>query len=252
MRKCDYGCGQEAKHQFKNGKMCCSKNHKSCPGLSYIPPLSISKVLCPECKNLISKNRIKDHIRSCIKYNICLQCGEKTKNAKFCCSSCSALYNNKHSLKLRQFQNNKIKKGIENRGVNKCLYCGDPVNNKFCNNTCKTQYKLETQINQWLNNEIDGCSKCGHASYVKKYLLKKYKNKCANCGWGKINPHTKTLPLEVEHIDGNAYNNSPLNVTLLCPNCHSLTKTYRGANAGNGRRSYLKKYYIKDSEEKII
>ncbi len=31
MKLCDYGCGQEAKYQFKNGKWCCSKRHNSCP-----------------------------------------------------------------------------------------------------------------------------------------------------------------------------------------------------------------------------
>ena len=28
---CDYGCGQEAKHQFKNGKWCCGESYVSCP-----------------------------------------------------------------------------------------------------------------------------------------------------------------------------------------------------------------------------
>jgi len=28
---CDYGCGQEAKYQFKNGNWCCSKYCRSCP-----------------------------------------------------------------------------------------------------------------------------------------------------------------------------------------------------------------------------
>ena len=28
---CDYGCGQEAKYHFKNGKWCCSKSQNSCP-----------------------------------------------------------------------------------------------------------------------------------------------------------------------------------------------------------------------------
>ena len=28
---CDYGCGREAKYQFKNGKWCCSKSKNSCP-----------------------------------------------------------------------------------------------------------------------------------------------------------------------------------------------------------------------------
>jgi len=33
MKKCDYGCGQEAKYQFKNGKWCCSKYSSRCPAL---------------------------------------------------------------------------------------------------------------------------------------------------------------------------------------------------------------------------
>ena len=28
---CEYGCGQEAKYQFKNDNWCCSKSHQSCP-----------------------------------------------------------------------------------------------------------------------------------------------------------------------------------------------------------------------------
>ena len=30
---CDYGCGQEANHQFKNGKWCCSKSTMKCPAI---------------------------------------------------------------------------------------------------------------------------------------------------------------------------------------------------------------------------
>lgn len=30
MKLCDYGCGQEAKYQFNNGKYCCSKNTSQC------------------------------------------------------------------------------------------------------------------------------------------------------------------------------------------------------------------------------
>ncbi len=270
MKICEYGCGRKAKYQFKNGKWCCSKNHKQCSGLSYTPPLSISKIPCPECKKLIAKNRIKHHIESCIKYNICLECKNKTKNPKFCSKKCSALYNNKHSKELRAFQDKKIQDGIKNRGirkdqlkklnnkiisiikVNKCLYCLKPVNNKFCNNSCRASYKRNIKIKKWLNGELDGCSQGGHASYVKYYLLEKYNHKCSKCGWSEINPYTKNIPLEVEHIDGNPYNNKPNNVTLLCPNCHSLTATFRGANKGNGRRTYLKKYYIKNDKGKTI
>ena len=262
MNLCEYGCGREANHQFKNGKWCCSSNHKQCPGLSYTTP-KIKKVECPYCKKKFSSNRIKIHKNVCQSYNICLQCGEKTKNPKFCNNKCAALYNNKHSKNLRSFQDKKIQQGKLNRSIkrklflesknikttqktkeNKCLYCGSIIkSSKFCNNSCRAKFNRNIQISEWLNGKLDGCSKAGHASYVKHYLLEKYDNKCSVCGWGEINPYTKTLPLEVEHIDGNAYNNDPSNVTLLCPNCHSLTKTYRGANGGNGKRKYLKKYY---------
>lgn len=33
MKKCDYGCGQEAKYEMCSGKMCCSKNYQSCPSV---------------------------------------------------------------------------------------------------------------------------------------------------------------------------------------------------------------------------
>ena len=32
MNICEYGCGQIATHQFKNGKWCCSKSWQQCPG----------------------------------------------------------------------------------------------------------------------------------------------------------------------------------------------------------------------------
>lgn len=91
----------------------------------------------------------------------------------------------------------------------------------------------------WKSGEISGT--VGNAwidvsKHIRKYLFEKFDNKCSRCGWSEINPYTNRLPLEIEHIDGDATNNKEENLTLLCPNCHSLTKTYRGANKGNGTR----------------
>lgn len=44
-------------------------------------------------------------------------------------------------------------------------------------------------------------------------------------------------------MDGNHENNNLSNLKLLCPNCHSLTKTYKGANKGNGRQHRMIRYY---------
>lgn len=40
----------------------------------------------------------------------------------------------------------------------------------------------------------------------------------------------KPIPLELEHIDGNKYNHKRENLTLLCPNCHTFTPTYKSKN----------------------
>ena len=58
--------------------------------------------------------------------------------------------------------------------------------------------------------------------------------KCEKCKWAERNEYTGNIPIELEHIDGNFKNNNIDSLRLLCPNCHSLTSTYKGANK-NGR-----------------
>lgn len=50
-------------------------------------------------------------------------------------------------------------------------------------------------------------------------------NRCKLTEWLN-NP----IPLELEHKDGDHLNNNLDNLELLCPNCHTLTPTYRGKN----------------------
>lgn len=45
----------------------------------------------------------------------------------------------------------------------------------------------------------------------------------------------KPITLELEHIDGNNRNNVIENLKLLCPNCHSMTSTWRGRNINSGK-----------------
>lgn len=64
--------------------------------------------------------------------------------------------------------------------------------------------------------------------------------KCSSCGISDW--MGKRITLELEHKDGNSDNNSPDNVCLICPNCHSQTPTYKGANKGNGRHFRRQRY----------
>jgi hypothetical protein len=72
-------------------------------------------------------------------------------------------------------------------------------------------------------------------NFLARILRDYYGERCLRCGWSQRNPKTGKIPIEVEHIDGNWENSRLTNLTLLCPNCHALTPTFRGLNRGRGR-----------------
>ena len=130
--------------------------------------------------------------------------------------------------------------------MNYCRNCGKLIKkqNSYCNNRCQLDYEYKIYIEKWQKGIIKGMKgKYQVSNHIRHYLCDKYNNKCAICGWDKVNPFTGICPLEIEHIDGNYMNNSESNLILLCPNCHSLTSTYKGANKGNGRKE-RKKYSL--------
>jgi hypothetical protein len=120
-----------------------------------------------------------------------------------------------------------------------CINCGKPLKKgiKYCNNICQKSFEYNSYIALWKKGLVNGMKgKYQISNHIRHYLLEKYNNKCVKCGWSKKNPYTGVIPLEIEHIDGNYLNNTESNLILLCPNCHSLTSTYKGANRGNGRK----------------
>lgn len=70
-----------------------------------------------------------------------------------------------------------------------------------------------------------------NSSYLKTRLIKEglLVEECYKCGCGTV-WENEPLVLHLDHINGNNFDNRLSNLRLLCPNCHSQTKTYTGRN----------------------
>lgn len=73
-------------------------------------------------------------------------------------------------------------------------------------------------------------------------ILYEQQNKCNRCDLDEW--LGQELILELEHIDGNNKNNNRDNLEMICPNCHSLTKTWRGRNKRERRYRVSDKHLL--------
>ncbi len=108
---------------------------------------------------------------------------------------------------------------------------------KYCSHQCQADMRSMAVVNTWLE---DPSPKTFYSSNnvrpgIRRFLIKKSGCKCSRCGWGEKHISAALPSLEIEHIDGNWLNCSPSNIDIICPNCHSLTDTYKARNRGNGR-----------------
>jgi len=137
-----------------------------------------------------------------------------------------------------------------------CLSCDNETPRagyKYCSNACQQEYQYKVYIKKWKSGEQKGLNTLGLVSpYIKRYLRRKFGNKCCLCGWTKVNTKTGKVPLVADHIDGNWHNNTESNLRLLCPNCDSLTSTYAGLNRGNGRKDRVLSKRAKEGRLLVI
>ena len=151
---------------------------------------------------------------------------------QFCSHSCSAAFNNK---------------GVRRHGVEaiNCLQCNNIThNNKFCSHSCRSIFNWQKIKTELLSCQIDRSS----ANYVsKKYLTELHSGKCQICTTDRW--QDKPMPLVLDHINGNPYDNSLNNLRVICHNCNAQTPTFAGRNKGNGRVERAKRYKI---EKQII
>ncbi len=142
-------------------------------------------------------------------------------------------------ISKRYFCSRACQKSGSKKYKNKCLGCQKSLIGQariYCSKQCGAETKYKLNIEKWKNGELTGMDNSeGFSSFVRRYIIKKYDNKCFLCGWNEVNKITNKVPIQVDHIDGNYKNNSEDNLRLLCPNCHSLTSTYGSLNKGKGR-----------------
>lgn len=225
---------------------------------------------CKHCGETFKKQLLKQHQKSCPKNpknkTYCKNCDtlltEQTQK-KFCSNSCAASFNNKgrkHDSETRKKIAESVSESLEklwDKGVYDdahrkrdydykeypdCLNCGTKLNRhtrKYCSNECQHEHFRE---NRFKIIEETGSAEFGEGfkeetkrKWLKRYHIEKHGEKCMECGWGEVNPHTGNVPIELDHINGDHQENTVENTRLLCPNCHSLTRNYKGANLGSGR-----------------
>jgi hypothetical protein len=158
---------------------------------------------------------------------LCLRClnaipFEKRFENIYCSSSCAATVNNTLVPKRKRKKNEKG-----------CLECNAAIshrNDKYCSFKCQQEYLWKTVTKPRV---LKGGSSV--STTLRRFLSETRGYHCERC---KINEWDgEKLVLQVDHIDGDPDNNFPSNLRLLCPNCHSLTPTYKGGNKKNPKQA---------------
>lgn len=138
-------------------------------------------------------------------------------SGRFCSNKCSRGYSTK--AKRREI-NDKVSKTLTGKPTGRPM--SSDVYSKITlghfdhyNSIPFDQLGLRGRRRRILNEQTHKCNKCGNSEWL---------------GF--------ELTLEVDHIDGNPKNNSRNNLEALCPNCHSLTPTWRGRKAKRTRTTW--------------
>lgn len=146
---------------------------------------------------------------------------------KFCNHSCAASLNNKKYIKRTHQENTTCTR------YNPCKNCGtliDGYDRKFCNSQCAADYRWKIRKQEII--DYNGFV-IENRSSSRRFLIDTQGHKCSICGlveWNK-----QLAPLVLDHIDGNADNNTLDNLRLVCGNCNMQLPTFTGKNKGNGR-----------------
>ena len=140
----------------------------------------------------------------------------------FCNRSCRTRYGNKHRTR-------RLCKG-------RCTKCETPCPKRraFCSRRCAAAARWEEKVAR-IQSGLRVPPKA-----ARRFLAETKGYNCQICRLSSWQDHE--LVLIVDHINGNADDNTTENLRLLCPNCDSQTSTYKGRNKGRGRADRRQRY----------
>lgn len=124
-----------------------------------------------------------------------------------------------------------------------CLNCNKDLSakpkNKYCDNTCQAEYQNKQKWKDFLTHPENYQRANFNPHVIKRFILDEQDHKCAICG---MKDEWNDLPLVfvLDHIDGNAANNTRENYRCVCPNCDSQLDTYKSKNKNSARTTRYK------------
>ena len=139
----------------------------------------------------------------------CPKCNkEHSLNGVFCCRSCA---------NSRIFSEESKKKKSE-------ALKGKPTKRNNYDKVAQAKKSSNTWLLKYQNTSFEQLGMVNR----RRRVFEEQNFCCNNC---KISEWLNIpIILELEHKDGNTHNNDRNNLEGLCPNCHSLTETWRGRN----------------------
>jgi hypothetical protein len=124
-----------------------------------------------------------------------------------------------------------------------CIECGKETQYRkgknFCSSICNSKFRHKKAYEDFLINNDEYCRGNYTPKFFKDFILDEQNDKCAICGIESIWFGDKLI-FVLDHIDGDASNNSRKNLRLICPNCDSQTNTFKSKTKNSKRRNYWK------------